>query len=389
MTRLRWLWLAVALVSGCVRNGALIVVTLTANETITVSGVDVVVTAAGKSQKFAVPLTADLSTEPTFGIELPADAFGLVDIEVTAKPSGHTGTTSLTVDRPARFSASVSLSAEMPDLGASDLVEADLGVSADFASGNDQNGVDSDLTALTDLLSAPPDLTVLGASRCASSGLLFCEDFEGASFSSKLTVLSAGTGISASVDAIRAARGNKSWHVIVSPGTGTYKQRLLKFTDGLPRTPNVLYTRFFLYLTRNPIDVFLVWSKGVGTVGADTVLVKLGTTGFGVSDDTELTYDQHYLTGSGSETTLSSTPVPPVGQWLCVERKLDGESGEYRVWIDDVEVSALVVSGGSWVFPVISELDVGVEIYQAETGASYDLFFDELAIDSTRIGCTR
>lgn len=78
-------------------------------------------------------------------------------------------------------------------------------------------------------------------------------------------------------------------------------------------------------------------------------------------------------------------------RWYCVESLFDGGMNEFRVWIDDSEVTALHVTDFSanstprtrWA-PSFSVLKIGVQNYGGDAG---QIWYDDVVVGSERIRC--
>jgi hypothetical protein len=89
-----------------------------------------------------------------------------------------------------------------------------------------------------------------------------------------------------------------------------------------------------------------------------------------------------------------STPLP-TGSWHCVEAEVDGPAGALTTWLDGQVVPGLVADrvptpdvdsqwdSRSW-SPHLTDLRLGWEAYGE---GSDTLWFDDVAVSSTRIGC--
>jgi hypothetical protein len=89
-----------------------------------------------------------------------------------------------------------------------------------------------------------------------------------------------------------------------------------------------------------------------------------------------------------------SAPLP-VGQWNCVEFKVDGSNGTMETWLNGTSVPGLLQDGvpthdidGQWLNrtyrPALSDLKLGWESY----GEGADtLWYDDVAVGTARVGC--
>jgi len=84
-------------------------------------------------------------------------------------------------------------------------------------------------------------------------------------------------------------------------------------------------------------------------------------------------------------TQVISTTQPKRDDWVCVEWMVDPAAKEVRVWLDGREVDDLhltnVVASG------FGTVDVAVQ--HLAGGPVVDMWVDEVAVDTQRIGCIR
>ncbi|WFE34639.1 cellulose-binding domain-containing protein [Micromonospora sp. WMMD975] len=89
-----------------------------------------------------------------------------------------------------------------------------------------------------------------------------------------------------------------------------------------------------------------------------------------------------------------SLPLP-TNRWACLEFMVDGSAGQLRTWLDGSAVAGLTADGapthdidGQWYNrtwrPQLTDLKLGWESYG---GGSDTLWYDDVAVGSSRIGC--
>ena len=82
----------------------------------------------------------------------------------------------------------------------------------------------------------------------------------------------------------------------------------------------------------------------------------------------------------------------PDAVWTCFEWEYDGETNSMRYWFDgeldqDMEVDG-EVEDPPWVAPTFTRFEIGYHTYQAApNGDDFDVWFDDLALGTERIGC--
>jgi hypothetical protein len=73
------------------------------------------------------------------------------------------------------------------------------------------------------------------------------------------------------------------------------------------------------------------------------------------------------------------------GDWICVEWKFPTATGETRVWVNDVEQTALLTTGQSW-SPTLVSLVLGA--YDTiPQGYDWEFWIDDLVVSTARVGC--
>jgi len=96
-------------------------------------------------------------------------------------------------------------------------------------------------------------------------------------------------------------------------------------------------------------------------------------------------------TGVGLSTAL------PAKAWSCIEFQVDGAAGTIQTWVNSQEIAGLVVDGTptpdvdqAWINqkpgwkPNLTDFKLGWEDY---AGQNMTIWFDDVALASTRIGC--
>ncbi len=247
------------------------------------------------------------------------------------------------------------------------------------------------------LLAAVAILLLLGsysasaAIPCPSGAI--CDDFESQTSSSpsgQWTVLSpdcSGTG-TIEIDSTFAYSGNKSLKVNGGGGFCNHVFAQLAGVDTMPGDD--LYVRFWIYHD-TPLPgghtAFLTMQdendggKDLRMGGQNSVLQWNRE-----ADDATIPVQ--------SPAGTSLVPALPVNQWNCLEIYVDQANGELQVWLDEVELEGMKRDNtptadidsqwaSGWI-PDISNLRLGWEDYG---GGPDTLWFDDVIVDTTAIGC--
>jgi hypothetical protein len=233
-----------------------------------------------------------------------------------------------------------------------------------------------------------------GDSRCAGSKLLLCEDFEsGALDPATWKTL----GDAPVVEEVRAARGKRALHVVKN-GNG---RSAIRVTRTFPVPNNTYYARMFVYFDSLPTEPmsYAHWTfaaaTGTGVAGEIRLSGQLQRKAnrFGVGTDNRKEDGTGDWTSSDRDPDPASNAVPEK-QWLCIEWMHDGGSNQTRFWWDGVEHPSLATTptrhGGKknvpFLLPRFDALWFGWQEYQPST-QRFELWIDEVAIDTQRIGC--
>jgi polysaccharide lyase-like protein len=233
-----------------------------------------------------------------------------------------------------------------------------------------------------------------GSSRCAEAGVQLCEGFENGVLDKAIWTVEGTTPV---IDGLQHARGNGALH-ITQPGNGL---SYIKETKTFPEVGDTYWGRIFVFFKSLPAAplTYAHWTfiaaSGTGVSGEIRVSGQLqnGANLFGVGTDNRV--DD---AGTGDWTNSDRDPpgapmAVPLNQWLCIEWLHEGDTNQTRFFWDGVEHPSLATSatmhGGNmnpFILPKFTNLWVGWQEYQTTT-ETFELWVDEIAIDSSRIGC--
>lgn len=224
-----------------------------------------------------------------------------------------------------------------------------------------------------------------GASRCDTAGVELCDGFENGEIDLTIWSVLSPPGNSVSIDDQHVARGKLALHVFASNADKTRVHISQKLT--FPAFQNSFYGRAFVYMEEVPINNFNLFAAD----GADGDF-NLGGQVKPLGDPTGTSWIR-FSTHPLHTSSLSSTPVPSK-QWNCWEWHFDGDGeSSLRAWLNEVPLDDITVTGGTsagtWVAPEFDNLSFGFHHPHPEPAASYELWFDEVAVDAKRIGCKR
>jgi hypothetical protein len=300
-------------------------------------------------------------------------------------------------------------------LGASSLVVAAWGCSSESAS--NPGGTAKDAGANTDASTRPGadagqsdaaraadsggggadsggGADAANAKTCADASLLFCDDFEGYSAgpatSTKWQTETGTANDTLTIDGTHA-RGSKALHAHTSQNGHAFA----KLTNFNPPN-NSFFGRMHIWVTAFPTapewaHFTLVEAAGdsayvVRPIGGQYVKQAPAGSYWGVGSDQGTT---------GDWTNWKTTAPTQSGTWLCMEWEMRAQDDVINVWIDGVAKPELSVSktdhggqSGDFVFPTFTSVRFGWQLYQSgSTPDQFDLWFDDVALATTRLGC--
>jgi hypothetical protein len=235
------------------------------------------------------------------------------------------------------------------------------------------------------------------ASSCQAS--VFCDGFEdqaGTTPSGRWSVDTpncSGTG-SVSVDGTEAHTGSKS--IKVSGTDGYCNHVFVSDTADMTTASPDWYVRFWIMHT-TPLPTGHVTFLAMNDAAGGNTDLRLGGQDGALmwnrqSDDATLP-DQ-------SPAGVAQSAVLPTGAWECIEFEVGGSNGQIHTWLNgtavpgltedgvptpDVDDQWLSGSGAGW-RPNLTDLKLGWESYGG--GGNDTLWFDDVALGTSRIGCS-
>lgn len=233
-----------------------------------------------------------------------------------------------------------------------------------------------------------------GPSRCASAGVQLCEDFESGSLNRAVWSVS---GTPPVIDGVEHARGTHALH-ITQNGNGL---STIKETMTFPEPANTYFGRVFVYFKSLPTPpgmTYAHWTiiaaSGTGVPGEIRVSGQLqnGFNLFGVGTDNRTDGGTGDWTNSDDDPKGSPGHVP-LNEWICIEWMHAGATNQTQFWWDATPHPSLSttssIHGGNnvpFLLPQFTNVWLGWQEYQTST-EPFELWMDEIAIDTQRIGC--
>jgi hypothetical protein len=228
-----------------------------------------------------------------------------------------------------------------------------------------------------------PDV-VTPTGECADAGALLCEDFENGLNAAKWsTTNQLATAV---VDGTQHHRGASALHLnapaLTTDGSAVNVAANIRHTEAM--LPSTVFVRaFVMFSAAQPQSVeqfFLAQQSASPYYGL------------------QLELDQG--TGDYAMTDWSVTPnfyqVSTVGaaaaSWTCVEWELDPPASgstmtNSDLWVNDAEVPSLHITNTP--MTDLEVLGFGIGFYQVTSLPAYDLWIDDIYVDTSRVGCTK
>jgi hypothetical protein len=245
--------------------------------------------------------------------------------------------------------------------------------------GNDGGAAGSDMS---DSGQTPP--TICGSPDPATlcpGGTVFCDGFEdenGSNFPHwSGTILdnygggNANPATLVTIDGNTSCLGSRALHAHT---VGAQQQAFVYRTFG--NRPNPLYVRFFFYVTQLPNKPFEMLGFFENGGDFDTLFFDPAAHQFAFSNNF-------------STANSSGTMTLPLHRWMCLEltTKLDPTNGEVALTIDGKSIAGAKGISTERMGHQFANVNVGLIATDAAETGNADIFFDEVAISSSPIGC--
>lgn len=235
------------------------------------------------------------------------------------------------------------------------------------------------------------DFLLGGESRC-SSEFVVCESFESTSpgdLPSGWSLSGYGTRTVEVTDAA-SARGERSLAIDVESQGAIVG--MLRLNDvGLLASAH--FGRMFYRIEGPGVSEFIHFDvlEAVGPWMGHENGVRFASTGTGVGNQQSnwswIYNVQPFGSGAGPEfgTEGDRSAHPVVDEWMCLEWEFDSSEQTATYYHDGSVIDYLVIDQEQSEIPVFSEIGVGFQKFQ-QTGA-LRVWLDEVALNTTRIGC--
>jgi hypothetical protein len=223
------------------------------------------------------------------------------------------------------------------------------------------------------------DSGVEGGTKCSGSTFALCDGFENGSIDTATwSKASDNTGnATIVVDTIHAYRGTHALHVhLPSGGAGQSANARLVETKTFPALESGLYGRVFLYLVGTPPGKHTPFAA----VERSSPNVYYGT------EEKNGGYLYAVQGAPGIDEGFGSATKIGTNMWMCLEFFYGNK--EIRTWLNGTELTDIHKT--DWVPASFQRFNLGLADEDISTinAGGFDAWFDELALSSTRVGCT-
>lgn len=267
------------------------------------------------------------------------------------------------------------------------------GVSSSGGAGSPDGGVDmrGGTGGMVGSMGGAGPIVAGGDSKCTATAAAIgklCDGFEGAApgtAMSSFVYALAGTS-TAVVDTTKPYRGTKSVH-IKSAGQAYIRETATFTQSGTKATNNEMWGRIFIWFsqTGNPQshDVFITLEDPTSSLMAQQYHVAGGSRGLlnsGIRFDTPP--GDHYQPAMGTGMINYDTQTP---QWHCWEWHTTAANAS-DFYVDGTLYAMMSVTASmNWPLPIFKSMSLGFMEFGATPAT--ELWIDEVAVDTARIGC--
>jgi hypothetical protein len=230
----------------------------------------------------------------------------------------------------------------------------------------------------------------------ACTGDIVCDDFESSALGTNpadwQTVIDPPAAGTVLVDSTHAFSGVNAVHVTLAPASSIPHVQILR-EIALPT--NAFFGRMMVWIAPYAREMpshhwNLIEGWGYMPGAVTHTIYDQGMYEYGGVCSPEGLLGAAYL-GPSTDCCQPSTAAVPTSGWSCIEWHFDGIQNEMQFWMDGQAVDSLTVTvpqcGGPWQAPVFERVDLGFGSGSPNYSTSHEMWIDDVAIDSNRIGC--
>ncbi len=258
----------------------------------------------------------------------------------------------------------------------------DSGVDAQTSDVTSPNDV-----ATNDVATNDAGTDAIAPSKCGGSSYRLCDGFEGAAIDTSLWPMKLTTNATVKLDSTHVARGSQALWVHTGLGdagdpAGTIGDLRTSPTI-FPFPKNQIWGRAFVYMANQSPDMHTNLIEAVGLLPGDA-----GESHYRIGVSTNHVIAGNYIPGDYAD---HSTTTMPLDQWTCFEWHFDGQLNEYHFYLGGSELTDMAIltdAAPQWTAPPFDYVELGLHLYHdLTTIPTLDVWYDEVALDTSRIGC--
>ncbi len=223
-----------------------------------------------------------------------------------------------------------------------------------------------------------------GLPRCCHTAARLCEDFEsatvGASPNSTLWSVAKANADTVQISTTQAARGSKSLHIHAS-NSGSQHAMIVN-TSAFPFANNMFWGRAFVYFNSAYPSNHTTYMAAGPNPNPRYEWLRYSSFGNG------------HLGGNDSDPDNSAASNQSLARdaWSCVEWQFNPPNHKAYYYFNGQLISTLTIDAkhDNTTDLDFAQMEIGWELYNQDSagGAAWDMYFDEIALDNKRIGCS-
>ncbi len=248
----------------------------------------------------------------------------------------------------------------------------------------------TDAPKIVDGPAVTPEVFV-GTSKCDKGNALLCEDFESGDIDATKWVTQKSQGIVAVETPKVPGRGKYALHVsAMNPEAENNHFASVTSTMVFPVAGKSVFVRAMVLVeavsTKRHSNVIAAMPVGGGPQYVVNVIGSMSPPYTPVN----FRWVWYSTPGANPEEYYGKPWTPtPLGKWACWEWEIRGASNESHFWVDGSKAEAFTVDAAAkptWKFAASAKIRFGMEQYHA-INPGFGIWFDDIAISDTRVGC--
>ena len=223
-----------------------------------------------------------------------------------------------------------------------------------------------------------------GPPRCCHTAAKLCEDFEsgtvGASPNSTLWTVGKANADTVQISTTQAARGSKSLHIHAA-NSGSQRAMIVN-TSAFPFPNNTFWGRAFVYFNSPYPSNHTTYMAAGPNPNPNYQWLRYSSFGNG------------HLGGNDSDpdNSASSNTALTHDAWTCIEWQYSPPTHRAYYYVNGQLVTTLTIDAkhDNTTDLNFKQMEIGWELYNQDNagGSAWDMYFDEIALNDQRIGCS-